>query len=205
MENGGSSRPKPCLRLPQTKTYFTKKKKYYQFITSLLLEEPLCIAWLTSVHDRLAEAGGRAPTARLVLGLAGQGATRPARQSSPVSLPSAATSAEGFSGGKEGWCVEGVYSPACRTRFSRGVRRQGHYQLWHHQLCHLQLGHIPSLCVCHTRNSRVNGCLKVELASTWIKHILVYFCGIKTRNMDHRWLDFYICIVKARDIFVWVF
>lgn len=145
---------------------FYKKKKYYQFITSLLLEEPLCIAWLTSVHDRLAEAGGRAPTARLVLGLAGQGATRPARQSSPVSLPSAATSAEGFSGGKEGWCVEGVYSPACRTRFSRGVRRQGHYQLWHHQLCHLQLGHIPSLCVCHTRNSRVNGCLKVELAST---------------------------------------
>lgn len=102
-----------------------KKKKYYQFITSLLLEEPLCIAWLTSTHDRLAEAGGRAPTARLVLGLAGQGATRPARQSSPVSLPSAATSAEGFSGGKEGWCVEGVYSPACRTRFSRGGTSPG--------------------------------------------------------------------------------
>lgn len=132
-----------------------KKKKYYQFITSLLLEEPLCTAWLTSARARPTRAEGRAQQRGPRPGPAVQGRRGQPGSRLPLPCPPPRPSAKGLSSGEEGWRAEGVYSPACRTRFSwgGGVRRQGHHQLWHHQLCHhLSLGHIPSfILLSHAR------------------------------------------------------
>lgn len=120
VENGGSQDPKPRLLLPQTKTYFTKKKKYYQFITSLLLEEPLCTAWLTSARARPTRAEGRAQQRGPRPGPAVQGRRGQPGSRLPLPCPPPRPSAKGLSSGEEGWRAEGVYSPACRTRFSWG-------------------------------------------------------------------------------------
>lgn len=148
VENGGSQDPKPRLLLPQTKTYFTKKKKYYQFITSLLLEEPLCTAWLTSARARPTRAEGRAQQRGPRPGPAVQGRRGQPGSRLPLPCPPPRPSAKGLSGGEEGWRAEGVYSPACRTRYvarvttSCGITSCVITSLW---------VIFPVLYFCHTR------------------------------------------------------
>lgn len=125
-----------------------KKKKYYQFITSLLLEEPLCTAWLTSARARPTRAEGRAQQRGPRPGPAVQGRRGQPGSRLPLPCPPPRPSAKGLSGGEEGWRAEGVYSPACRTRYvarvttSCGITSCVITSLW---------AIFPVLYFCHTR------------------------------------------------------